>query len=275
MKKWIAMLLALVLCLGLNSTLAEGLQDLNQEELYQLYEDVVHEILRRTNTGEAPASTTEKEILFRNIPYGTDGQTFVETLKESGINGGLKAGKCNSWERNPFDGYLTYKKTMNDAGYVYTASPKGFQVAGYDVSQIEAYFLHGYDDENVYDAKEKSQFYFGRYYMEDVLDKEAAYENLLSKLTGLYGQPQVLTGSDHSGTQTTYCIQAFWYGANDTGLMLYHYYRVSDKTGAVTYSALQLEYGLVHSVERMQDLQAAMMREEIERTTQLDNVDGL
>ena len=135
--------------------------------------------------------------------------------------------------------------------------------------------MHGFDEESVYDTRDRSELYFAAYEFDDVMDKQACYENLLSKLNGLYGPAETFSGSDSRGSETTYCDQAFWYGADSTGLMLMHYWRVSNSSGKVTYESLALDYGRTDSVRRLNALEAAMTREELERAIESDSVDGL
>lgn len=142
-----------------------------------------------------PEANTNKEINFSGFEWYSD---YSETLAAATAKGIINV-------RDYFDedSYLTPHWTSfywgkygrDDAGSEkncggYISSSSGIpNVAGYKVNNLYLYMMWNPTDGKVndYKATGAAQFYMAEYSFE-VTDKEACYNDLISKLKGLYGE---------------------------------------------------------------------------------------
>ena len=161
------------------------------------------------DTSEEPAPappTAESEIVFHSIPWLTPINKAVELL---GLDGKLREGETlYSW------GPEYTRTSVENAGFEYAVTGIGnsFFVAGHSVNEVYLWALYGSGSGSVEREKELSKLYKAAYYFDDA-DKDAAYNDLLEKLSDLYGSPAVR----QEETDDRY---AMWYGANNTGVIL-------------------------------------------------------
>lgn len=166
-------------------------------------------------TPAVPDATGDKEILFRNLPWGT---TLADTPALLGVD-----------LTDPYDWKYWYSvedQMFNQSGNIrhegelgvycsvgYSAR-KDMKVAGYALDDVDLYYLYIPDADGmlIRDA-EHLGLYFASYKL-DVKDPKAAYEDLTGKLTGLYGDPASTQHDDGYG----YIVsdQLLWTGANGT-----------------------------------------------------------
>lgn len=121
-----------------------------------------------------PASAeTEKEITFRGIPFGTSYTETIAALKEQGIE----------FDKDP---YFNKEET----GYCIASSnaPIEVEVAGHTM-ELEVNFVHPDLANNMDPKVEDCVFYRGRYSYRRKADDSKDYNELVIKLTSLYGDP--------------------------------------------------------------------------------------
>ena len=97
-------------------------------------------------------------------------------------------------------------------------------IAGYDVANFSMYFMYGHDGNKLSTAPENSELYLVTMNF-DVVDIDGTYDDLLGKLTTLYGEgtSSRRTGSGYSTSDGTYkyeTVTTKWFGQNDTGIIL-------------------------------------------------------
>ena len=219
------------------------------------------------------------EILFRDTPWGTPATEFQTTMKKQKISGSIGEESYNySWEFKPADGKIKPVFHLEDCGYYFSCYPKDLSVASFNVDKIEASFLFTHDENNVYTEKEGSALYKAKYVF-DVAVAETAYSVLSTKLTTLYGTGT--TGSNSAGWWSTggdyhtFSEWTTWYGTEDTGVVLCYIYETYDDTNKLKNEELYLLYGKTNSVQMMDDLKAALAREEVEKALTSDDMSGL
>ena len=268
MKKIVALILMLLM--ACSTALAEtDYASMETNELYQIYEDVLAEILRRSQPVDRPEATTDEPITFRGIPWGSTPAAFTDAMAALKITPSYRNNDMPSFEREARSGSLNATYTLDDAGFNCVPGPKDLTIAGFPVSYVGAYFHYGFDNENVYEDQEHAQLYMA-YYVFKPVDYATAYDTLAVKLMQLYGQGEVHEDSyrwHHMNTDeysTEYTNWIVWTGADDTAALLWHNYDLYE-SGAVEDSKLYLYYGRNNSVEMLKALEAAMAREELEQ----------
>lgn len=268
MKKIIALLLMLMLLPGSAALAETDYAAMETSELYQTYEAVLAEILRRSQPIERPEDTTNTIITFRGIPWGATPSEFSDAMSSIGLKPSYKDYDMPSFERDFYwTGTLKASHTLEDSGFFTNPSVKDLNVAGFPVNYMGAYFHYGFDDENVYEDQEHAQLYLA-YYKFNPVDFSTAYDMLAGKLNQLYGEGVVhktTSGwSASSGSYTTYTNWIVWQGADSTGVCLWYNYDMYDN-GKIEDQELFLYYGRSDSVELLRSLEAAMAREELEQ----------
>lgn len=278
------MAIALLLCLLCSTVLAESttvdFSKLETSELISMYGSLLEELNGRMLPINEVKTTTESPILFRSIPWGTSATDFTNTLQGNGVSGSLSGWNydISSWEFEPKDGEIKSVNRLEDAGFNYSCYSADISVAGYMVSQIEAGFMYTFDDDNLYKDEQKSSLFRAKYTF-DVIDGEASYKVLASKLSSLYGTGE--EGKNSTGYWSTggdyhvYTNWTVWYGAEDTGVVLWHVYETYDSNNTVKADNVYLMYGKTNSLSLMTSLKAAMAREEMKDAMQSTDMNGL
>jgi hypothetical protein len=233
-------------------------EHLTDAELAELLVVVQEEILWRELTGgtdsrDAAEEPAEKagEITFRDLPWLCSEnelrEGYVNSLKGTlGVNGGQSSVKVDSWENDcNKSGYYnnpiyTAKTTT---GYWVSVDLKGYSVAGHNMRRFSASFMHAPGSSTRNPAT--SRMYKASYCFE-VPDYYAAYEDLLTKLTSLYGTS---TAYRHNGSTIIWHDE--WYGPNNTGVRM----SMSYKPGAASSSSyIVISYGLTNSAELLRQM---------------------
>lgn len=171
--------------------------------------------------GTTVHAETDKEILFRDIPWGTNYLEAQQLLSDFD----WYALSFDYMKHYPVEEILTddYDSSLisfKNGGINMTASPfsnKETDVAGYITSDIELFFT--YIPVNGTLSKEDSDtaLYGARYTFEPKALSSMS-EDLTDKLSSLYGQPDNTTNStDMWGNKLSF---TWWYGANDTVIVL-------------------------------------------------------
>lgn len=278
MKKLASLLLALALLSCCLPVLAEtDYTSLTESELRAEYQAILTEMGKRI-APEKAALTTDQEITFRGMPWGISATAFADTMKQSGVSASARARTIYSWEReNLAKSEVAYASRPDNRGFEYSVSPSDFTVAGLPVSKIAAYFTYGFDDDNVYDTPDKASLFHAIYHFDGVADKQSMAAMLHQKLCALYGEVPMQQSTNSYSNYTCYYDYAIWYGPDDTALLLCNsYYLNSDGTphdGYTTY--FSLHYGKSNSVQLIDELNAAVAREELEAFMESSSSDGL
>lgn len=172
----------------------------------------------------------EKEILFRDIPWGTS-YTDVDNQNpdfglwpiegDSFISPSVDAILLD----NNYEGIDFEYGDINIIGNTFDFTPN---VAGYTASEVTLYFAYTSQDTTLSKTEQDSALYGAKYKFE-AMDLESMANDLVSKLTSLYGDPEETTNDkDIWGNKSTF---THWKGANDTELMLKTTDASEDTTG--------------------------------------------
>lgn len=140
-------------------------------------------------------STTETHFTFRGIPWDTARADAEQLLEDDGAE--------KNWETSD-----VYRLSAVDLLHVTSGDEvvdgggcnvtyQDLTVAGYTPSRTRACYLYQIDENGQIDkTNDTSQFYMGLYEFEndDFSDMEAIYNDLLTKLTSLYGDGNIDQG---------------------------------------------------------------------------------
>ena len=146
------------------------------------------------------------------------------------------------------------------------------RVAGYEVKYLYLYFvfLPGEDGILIKDA-EHTAFCFAEYVFEPS-DRDAAYVDLVAKLTSIYGDVDVYKiekpFKTESAANLMYVETNLWYGAEDTMVSV-----VRMDHQEVDYHKIKIKYGFMGADGLAENAYAAAMKEEKENA--VSNIDGL
>lgn len=156
----------------------------------------------------ANKSTDTKEILFRDIPWGSDIDTALDTITEVEMKR-FSPDRSNGFKTD----FITKKEilcTKHKNTCMYCSNPAGttINVAGYDMSSMTMYFAIVYNDETADLNNSTTSFYGASYYLE-TKEVEKASEDLVNKLSALYGDYEDISNSEFRSLYQ-------WTGANDT-----------------------------------------------------------
>ncbi len=157
----------------------------------------------------------ENEICFRGVAWGA---SYDETLKampdEIKFYGLQDREYWYTNEVNMFDEGINdyYKGHLGCYTYTMTSSLKDLKVAGYEIENLSLYFCYLTGEDGLLIKDEEHTALVFAYYKLEPKDHEAVYEDLITKLTSLYGDVDV-TRHDSSYISHT---QNMWYGADET-----------------------------------------------------------
>lgn len=174
------------------------------------------------------ASEGEKEITFRDIPWGTAFPAVDEQLGSWELwnmnDELLKTYSADDILLGDYKGIDFEYSGMNIISNAFNGEQS---VAGYTTSGIKLYFAFlPVDGYLTYDESDTALY--GAQYEFKPTNREEMYNDLTNKLSELYGEPAKVTDdSDMWGNAYTY---TYWYGANDTELVL----RCTDATNDTT-----------------------------------------
>lgn len=153
---------------------------------------------------------TDKEVVFRNVPWGSSYREAVTALDKDGlsIDSGWKFDTYTATaenlifdEFNSFDYSVGFYKTN-----AYNAKP--LSVAGYEVEDTKAYFVFVPSADGSFPADEENSVFFAAEYELEVKDVDAVLEDLKGKLSSLYG-------NDFAKKETDFIFQRTWYSWKD------------------------------------------------------------
>lgn len=155
----------------------------------------------------ADAQLCDVEIKFRDLEWGCSIEEAIENIYEDGM-------KNTDIEKDHDVHYLVYSVSVDECGFQYAPIPDDMFVAGHLVSQVCAEAMYGIVDGKVSKDLADSKLYNGTYYFETTENTKEIYDDLVSKLTGLYGEPIV-----NNETYSDYSLM--WCGQNDSAAVIH------------------------------------------------------
>lgn len=214
--------------------------------------------------------TKETQFFFRNIPWYSTKKETEKILTDGGAKIQTAVFKDNILRMDGINYTNIISGTDRVDGGGIVGRYSGINVAGYDVSDTCACYIYSIDENGIIDKSEdNAQFYFGWYTFDsnDYVDGEAVYNDLLQKLSSLYG-----TGT--SNTEDDYFSTTTWHDSSDNQIRLL----IGAKNEDYTY--VTLGYMVSDADERLDEMQVALDNEAIaneaeKRKSSKDNVSGL
>ena len=200
--------------------------------------------------------------LFRNIPWYSTKTTASDALDS------LKTSRNSSNTTMP-DWFQKWSNITGDYKVEEAGAYVGYSgvtVAGYNAS-LYTYYMYPIVDGRVSRNDDNAEFYLAIYDFEKLTDMQAVYDDLVQKLTGLYGESTALNNPD-SWTDFT---GRLW-TADDGSQIWLRKFNDNNK--------VKLSYIAPNSTERLQALEAQITQEkieaeELERKNNETNTDGL
>lgn len=237
----------------------ESIKDENDNS----YQDTVVQNNNESNGKLTPEPTiveSSTEITFRDIPWETSfaeidqmygSLNWLPIAGESFVNPSVDAILLDN-------DYAGIDFEYNDINIVANALNIEWNVAGYKPTDIELHFAYTLVDGLLPKTEENSALYGAKYYIEPA-DLESAKNDLIGKISSLYGNSaKQTTDSDYSGNKIMYY---YWYGANDTELVLKSLDSSGDSTGFYK-DQIVIAYAWRKGDELMQSASDALKSEE-------------
>lgn len=166
--------------------------------------------------------STDKEILFRDVPWGTNFDETQKLLPEFDLYGSTMEGLNAIGTKEVLTGKMYNSNSDYDGEISYYAMPlisPDIDVAGYPVYCFYLYYT--YSTENGFSLTDDNTVLYGaEYEFEEPQDLEAMYSDLTNKLSEIYGEPSDSYDTANYLVSGTYTC---WYGANDTVVALQSY----------------------------------------------------
>lgn len=214
---------------------------------------------------EAAVDVQQQEtFLFRSIPWYTtqrDVQNALSALKTYSNRSGVT---IPDWFQrwNNIDGDMTV-----EAGGCYTRY-RDVSVAGYEAN-LYVYYMYPIVNGKTVKADDTAEMYLALYEFETLSDMPAVYDDLVAKLTRLYGESEALNNPD----SWTNFNGRLWKAADGSQIWLRLYYMYGSYT-------LKLSYIAPDCTNRLEALSAQLLQEKIdaeaeERQQNQDNTEGL
>ena len=149
---------------------------------------------------------TEDEIFFRSIPWGSTYEETMKILKDLSI----------TWD-SP-EPYQSGKKELVTGFTVTSKRVMDFSVAGNKITSVTLWFAY---DINKPSSKESALFIQAKYTFDSESNASGVEDDLKEKMGNVYTAPDDYKSSSF-GNDFTHCW--YWYGGNNTSVMLYHKY---------------------------------------------------
>lgn len=254
LKRFAVLLLSVVLLLSLTACFSAA--------FVQGFVEGFEEGVGSAHTSSSPSEVkvSDKEILFNDIPWGSNPTTVSELMGED-----MFLSK-DSFVKNWDFAYSPYTTGSHQGGHILYDS--NVEVAGYSVDAT-MYFLYSVDA-GLNRSVEASQFYLASYEF-NVVDLGATYDDLKKKLTALYGEGTeeidtsthyqvAVVGDGYSGTYDVLKKVSTWVGKNDTQVVLVCSILLDD-VDVFTSEFLQLTYGKTDIDSQIEAINEAILEE--------------
>lgn len=203
------------------------------------------------------SSAEAKEILFRDIPWGSNLNFFKESIGMENFDPYISY--LDLWSRWNDVYFSSSDITKYETGYCFMSGDDcNLSVAGYKVFTFGAEFVFGITDEGKLDRSKDAVCLAEADYSFKSEDTEKTYEDLKNKLTSIYGDFEV--ENDKS---------IIWKGDNNTAVRLLR----SENLVYIRYGKEDLEEQM-HQVEELIH-QEMFKKEEQQRNDNADDIEGL
>ena len=226
----------------------------------------------------------EGEILVRSIPWYSDLKTVASMLLADGIvlNDEPESIQWLYEYAQTHRPYSTPEKTIFRQ-YEVAFPADGLMVAGHKVNNIYLWFVHDIGKNGELLVGDDNTRLIRAEYRLDYNDAKIANDDLIAKLTELYGSP--VTTQDVQGflntTEDDVYNWSAWTGENNSGVFLeYEWEREEDTEAFIQDASLSITYGITNIMEEIPRLEDAarekIKKEEQERLkSESSNKDGL
>lgn len=221
-----------------------------------------------------------KEIVFRDIPWGSSSSDVEQKLENSN-----DAVYAKIWEKQ----YIQYPDELLEPYFVDGIVQGGnilivsnLTAGGYDISMAQLHFAYSVEEDYV--DRNTDIFYAAVYYF-DVVDHEAVYNDLRKKMTEIYGEGQETMGTktgwigsaDYTGEYENTVKRVTWYGANKTFVTLQWIYDDNKAEAIQSHCGVTMVYGKTDAKDMLDNLEKALDREktEIDKENAVNNYEGL
>lgn len=249
-------------------------------------EKAQNEMIQTTEAIEAAIGETEKmnnppkeEITFRELPWGINSETATTEIESDEY--------AYAWVVHDtalpvmdelYDGFAF--SDMEEGNVMYCS---GLDVAGYDVSLANLYFM--YKVENGVIDRSVDELYAAVYEL-DVVDHEVVYTTLQKKLSELYGDGEetksakkgYIASKDYTGIYKHTVLDTTWHGVNDTFVTL-RWVSDDNQAAAIQNSCgVTIVYGRGDVDKRLKELRNAIneeQRKDDQEKSQSGNNEGL
>lgn len=226
------------------------------------------------STVSASAVEQPDTILFRSIPWFENRASVRTTMSNiDGIQPGYGSSdmaRIDTWYRQWNNMYADPNITDGGAMSAY----KNLKVAGYSASVTLSFVFPIVDGKVLYSA-DNAQFYKAIYKLDELEDMPAAFDDLTTKLSSLYGTPEDKSYyNSFAGLDTPKAW--LWYAKDGSLVFLAMYYDTYSKK----YDEVWITYAAPKTDELLNTLiaqikQEAIEAEEAERLKNSTNTDGL
>lgn len=222
-----------------------------------------------------PTHTPMPEILFCGIPWGTNFVDVKDELDEYGLWGLSGEGyKTMSVDDIVLGDYQGINFEYGDINIIGNCHHSEIEVAGYKTKDIQLFFAYIPVDGILTKEEQDSALYGARYEFETQNLKEM-YADLSQKLSSLYGEAgKTTTDSDLWGNSYKY---TYWFGLNDTMVVLKYLDSENDLTGAYS-DTIYISYVWNKGDELLQQASDILKQEAIENEKSVygdSNTNGL
>ena len=229
---------------------------------------------------EETVGEEKKEILFQGIPWDSDANTVRKML----LDKGFPMSEVRDYYAISYFAPASFDASgKSDCGVGMSADAVALQalpvkIAGYPIKYCWTTFVFDYEDKNINENIEDTHFIYGSVTF-DTLNPQYMYDDLVKKLSSLYGEPENVIAKSISTTSyfktgekgTNYCDYSVWYGANDTAVLLEYRYEIMNESFLRKDESLKLIYGKTNGKEKVTALEILIEKKaEEEKQRQLE-----
>lgn len=242
---------------------------------YIEYKDDIADINSSVENTKKEKIVSDKEILFKDIPWGTNYTEVDRALPE-----------LNLWTLTG-DAYMTFSTDeivlgeyqgidfeYSDINIIASAFNGENEVAGYTTSSTSLYFAYVPVD-GVLTKTENDSALYGAQYVFTPQNLDAMSEDLIEKLSSVYGEPsERINDKDMWDNEYEY---VYWYGQNNTELVMKIVNTQNDTTGVYD-NEIVLSYVWRDGDKLLQQASDILKKEAIQNEEEIygnDSVEGL
>ncbi len=259
-----------------NSLFAADLSELSLDELKQmkaLLQDetdvsalptsIPTQAARHDSYASSDQENPKRYISFRDTPWGASYEEAVANLPKgirmTNLDEDWAASVGNAMyeaDKNVYRGYVCANTSAR------SSSLDGVKVAGYDVSNIHLCFAFVPNEKGLLEKDAEHTALYFAYYKLAPKNVDAAYEDLLAKLSSVYGE---VDNTNYAG-YTVLSTYNTWFGKDGTLVTL-------EKKDYGDYAYIYIKYAFLGGNDLLQAAYDALVLEE--SLSSASNVDGL